>query len=113
MLRVDCDSQRHVDGGHGLLACRSQLLKWEGFLECAVSACGTGAVPVLLAETSLGRQAEERCAKHEGGWEDGALRFEHAPRAYTYPHDRTDEVRSVRCSFGAHGRAQGVQGHRG
>ena len=81
MLRVDCDSQRHVDGGHGLLACRSQLLRWEGFSECAVSACGTGNVPVLPAETSLAREAEERYAKHEVSWEDVALRFEDAPRA--------------------------------
>ena len=81
MLRVDCDYQRHVDGGHGLLACRSQPLKGGGFLECAVLACGTGAVPVLLAETSLARAAEERCTNHEDGWEDVALRFEHAPKA--------------------------------
>ena len=81
MLRDAYDFQSRVGGGRGLLTCRSQLLKWEGFLECAVSACGTGNVPVLLAVTSLARQAAQRCAKHEGGWEDGALRFEHAPEA--------------------------------
>ena len=88
---------------------------WDILLECAVFACGTGAVPVLLAITLLARRVAQRCANHADGWEDGAVRFEHAPRAetYRYPHDRTDEVRSVRCSSAAHGRAQGVQGHRG
>ena len=113
MLRGASDSERPASGGRGLLTCRSQLLKWDGFLECAVSACGTGNVPVLLAVTSLARQAAQRCANHEDGWEDAALRFEHAPRAHSYPHDRTDAVRSMRCSFAAHGCAQGVQGHRG
>ena len=81
MLRVAYEDHDHVGGGHGLLASRIQLLMWEGLLECAVSACGTGNVPVLPAETSLAREAEERYAKHEGSWEDVALRFEDAPRA--------------------------------
>ena len=107
------DTQRHA-GGCGLLTCRSQLLKWDGCsLECAVSACGKGNVPVLLTVTSLACQAAQCCAKHEGGWEDVPLRFEQAPRAHSYPHDRSDAVRSVRCSFGAHGGTQGLQGHHG
>ena len=73
MLRGASDPQRHAGGGRGLLTCRSQLLKWDGSLECAVSACGTGNVPVLLAVTSLARQAAQRCANHEDGWEDAAL----------------------------------------
>ena len=32
-----------------------------------------------------------------------SLRFAHAPRDHSYPQDRTDAVRSVRCSIGAHG----------
>ena len=100
MLRGAYDFQSPIGGSRGLLTCRSQLLKWDGFLECAVSACGTGNVPVLhvLAVTSLARQAAQRCANHEDGWEDAALRFKHAPRAHSYPHDRTDAVRSMRCS---------------
>ena len=57
VLRGASDSERPASGGRGLLTCRSQLFKWEGFLECAVSACGTGNVPVLLAVTSLARSA--------------------------------------------------------
>ena len=76
MLRGAYDFQSPVGGGRGLLTCRSQLLKWEGFLECAVSACGTGNVPVLLAVTSLARQAAQRCAnQHEDGWEDAVEHF--------------------------------------
>ena len=80
MLRGASDSERPASGGRGLLTCRSQLLKWEGFLECAVSACGTGNVPVLLAVTSLARQAAQRCANHEDGWEDAALSIRARPK---------------------------------
>ena len=78
MLRGASDFQSPVGGGRGLLTCRSQVLKWDGFLECAVSACGTGNVPVLLAVTSLGGTSggstlRKVTMKMLDGWEDAAL----------------------------------------